>query len=158
MKRFRPMDCPVCGEFYFSGPIKDDYEEELKEYINGEVYCYHCGWIYDLDQAENPDSANGYNQLSVNDLKRLFAEKIKENPDYDYLEEHKPAPTPHLCPVCGEYEFEDIDSFDICPICGWEDDGYYEGGGANEESLEKAKEIFRNRRSENPEYKWSSTK
>ena len=28
-----------------------------------------------------------------------------------------------LCPVCGEYEFEDVLCHDICPVCGWEDDG-----------------------------------
>lgn len=29
---------------------------------------------------------------------------------------------PHLCPVCGEYEFSERGSFDICEVCGWEDD------------------------------------
>ena len=28
----------------------------------------------------------------------------------------------HLCPVCGKYEFEEQGSFDICDVCGWEDD------------------------------------
>ena len=28
----------------------------------------------------------------------------------------------HICPVCGQYEFEEYGSFDICPICNWEDD------------------------------------
>lgn len=30
--------------------------------------------------------------------------------------------TKHNCPVCGEYEFEERDSFDMCPVCGWFDD------------------------------------
>ena len=44
------------------------------------------------------------------------------------------------CPCCGKYEFEEIDFYEVCPICGWEDDPLqrddpdYEGG-ANELSL-----------------------
>jgi len=29
-----------------------------------------------------------------------------------------PEPTPHKCHVCGEYEFADELSSDICPVCG----------------------------------------
>ena len=95
---FKPMMCPICDEMYFSGPNKNSYDEEIEEYLNGEVQCSHCGWIYDLHQAENPD--------------------------YDYSEEHMPEPKPHKCPICGEYEFADELSSDICPVCGWEDTGF----------------------------------
>ena len=107
MKKIKPMMCPVCDGMYFSEPNKDSYEEELEEYLNGEVQCRHCGWIYDLNQFENPDSHEGFNKLSLNEYKKEYEEKIKENPNYDYFEEHKPSPKPHKCPVCGEYEFED---------------------------------------------------
>ena len=155
MKSFKPILCPVCGEHYFSGPSdKETYNEDIKAYYNGEVHCWHCGWIYDLNQAEDPDLKEGFNKLSVNECKKEYEQKIKDNPDYDYFEEHRPAPTPHKCPVCGEYEFEDESCFDICPICGWEDDGYYEGGGANDLSLDEAIAEFKRKRQIDPKYKW----
>ncbi len=54
----------------------------------------------------------------------------------------------HLCPVCGEYLFEEYDSFYICPICGWEDDGFQEShpdydGGANRLSLNQARQVYK---------------
>lgn len=51
------------------------------------------------------------------------------------------------CPVCGQYEFSRKDDYDICEICGWENDGLqyddpdYEGG-ANEMSLNQAKRAW----------------
>ena len=55
----------------------------------------------------------------------------------------------HKCPVCGMYEFEEYDSFDVCNICGWEDDAIQENdpdyrGGANRMSLNEAKEAYKN--------------
>ena len=48
------------------------------------------------------------------------------------------------CPVCCEYDFKDDNDFDICDICGWENDGvqfddpdYW--GGANDLSLNEYK-------------------
>ena len=47
-----------------------------------------------------------------------------------------------LCPVCGEYLFEE--AYEICPICGWEcdklqmEDSDFEGG-ANKMSLNQAR-------------------
>ena len=156
MKRFKPMICPVCGEVYFSEPLEDFNEEEMEMYNSGNAYCQHCGWIYDLNQFENPDSHEGFNKLSLNEYKKDYEEKIKNNPDYDYEDEHMPAPTPHKCPVCGEYEFENEASYDICPVCGWEDDDYYAGGGANEMSLDEAIEDFKNKRQKNPNYRWEN--
>lgn len=53
-----------------------------------------------------------------------------------------------ICPVCGKHTFEEDDNFEICPICGWEDDGVqrddpdYEGG-ANGVSLNQYKVRYR---------------
>ena len=53
----------------------------------------------------------------------------------------------HKCPVCGKYEFEEYNCFEICEICGWEDDGIQEKnpdyeGGANRMSLNQAKKAY----------------
>ena len=55
-------------------------------------------------------------------------------------------PMKYRCPCCGYYTFENRPdgSFDICPVCFWEDDGVqldneqYEGG-ANTVSLAQAR-------------------
>ena len=44
------------------------------------------------------------------------------------------------CPVCGEYDFEEDNNFEVCGVCGWENDGVQLDdpdfrGGANDESL-----------------------
>lgn len=52
------------------------------------------------------------------------------------------------CPVCNQHEFDHDDDYDICPICGWENDGIQNAnpnfkGGANPMSLNEAKAEFR---------------
>lgn len=157
-KKFKPMSCPVCDEMYFSGPHRDTYDEDIVDYLNGDVRCDHCGWIYDLYQAEHPDSKEGYNEMSVNEYKKWFENKLKENPDYDYSDEHRPAPVPHKCPVCGEYEFPNILSSDICPVCGWEDIGYEEIPDEKPNdymmSFNETVAWFKEKRKKDPKFRW----
>jgi hypothetical protein len=120
--QIEPMDCPVCGKFRFEQLSWDDlYCGETPS----DIWCRDCGWHYHLAQTESPDSKNGANTMSLNEYKVWYAEKIKENPDYSFFEEETDnyTPTPHKCPICGKYEFSDNCCFDICPFCGWEDDG-----------------------------------
>lgn len=47
---------------------------------------------------------------------------------------------PHVCPVCGKYDFPTHGSYEICEVCGWQDDYLQENesedtGGANWEGL-----------------------
>lgn len=57
----------------------------------------------------------------------------------------------YICPCCGFFTLnkQADNTFQICPVCYWEDDGiqfhepYYEGG-ANQVSLNQAKENFKN--------------
>lgn len=53
-----------------------------------------------------------------------------------------------ICPCCGEYHFEEEDFFEVCEVCGWEDDSLQRDepdytGGANHISLNQAREVWR---------------
>lgn len=53
----------------------------------------------------------------------------------------------HLCPICGKYMFEEIDSYDICDVCGWEDNSVQEVNpdkdyGPNGYSLNEYKSLY----------------
>ncbi|MCF0116221.1 MAG: hypothetical protein HUJ56_12800 [Erysipelotrichaceae bacterium] len=61
------------------------------------------------------------------------------------------------CLCCGEYVMQDL--YDICPVCGWENDPIQNddpdfSGGANHDSLNEHKLEFHKLREQNPEYKW----
>ena len=52
------------------------------------------------------------------------------------------------CPVCGQYQFIVDDNFEVCPVCGWEDDGIQRenpdyAGGANEDSLNQYRQNWK---------------
>lgn len=55
--------CPVCG--------KARYHE-----FKGEAFCPVCGWQEDKIQLLDHDYAGGANALSVNELKKLYEEKM----------------------------------------------------------------------------------
>ena len=148
---YKALLCPVCQDFYFSE--WQDGDE------NSEFYCSRCGWKYDLAQAENADLKHQTNEMSVNEYRKWWQDKIEQNPSYDFSEEQQHPKTPHTCPVCQKYEFEDMGSFDICPFCGWEDDELqlkdpnYEGG-ANELSLNLYRQKYNQCILTDPMYKW----
>lgn len=53
----------------------------------------------------------------------------------------------HKCPVCGKFEFPYVGSFDVCEVCGWEDDDFQERhpdeeGGANRLSMNEYRAKF----------------
>ena len=52
------------------------------------------------------------------------------------------------CACCGEYTLTAGSVYEICPVCGWEDDDIQNGdpdfdGGANDMSLNQAKEAYK---------------
>ncbi|MCD7820996.1 MAG: hypothetical protein LUG64_02145 [Clostridiales bacterium] len=53
----------------------------------------------------------------------------------------------HKCPICGKTEFPERNSYEICPVCGWEDDILDENDqdeitGANEYELSEYRERY----------------
>jgi anaerobic ribonucleoside-triphosphate reductase len=53
----------------------------------------------------------------------------------------------NLCPCCKTYEFSEEGSYEICPVCNWEDDPIQAedpnyAGGANTMSLNEARKAY----------------
>lgn len=51
------------------------------------------------------------------------------------------------CPCCKDYVFEEYGKYEICPVCGWEDDPVQRkdpefAGGANELSLKDYRDKY----------------
>ncbi len=51
------------------------------------------------------------------------------------------------CPICGKHTFKMENDMEICPVCGWENDGvqmhnHKYAGGANKLSLDDYKEKY----------------
>lgn len=147
------MFCPVCNKLYFSKDKDPIVENHLDQ------QCHICGWKYDLEQTENPDLKNGTNKLSLNEYRNWYQSQLKKNPSFNYTDDRY-KPKPHKCPVCGKYEFGEESSFDICPFCGWEDDGVMEeypnqfDGCANDLCLNLFKERYQKEIKKNPNYKF----
>ena len=153
MCKIKRTICPVCGEFEFVPPTKDlPFLEEM--FKNGQINCSVCGWIYDEEQNKNYDLKVGFNKMSVNEYKKIFLEKREKDPNYNYSDENAPDPVPHKCPICGEYEFEDENSYDICPVCGWNDDGWLDEPMANRYNAEESIKRFKQKRKKDPNYRW----
>ena len=61
------------------------------------------------------------------------------------------------CPCCGYHTLAEERRWEICPICFWEDDPLQRdepiyAGGANEESLEEARQNFQAFGASSPRY------
>ena len=61
-----------------------------------------------------------------------------------------------ICPICGKTTFGQLYDYDICKFCGWENDGYYEAGGANEISREEYKKRYKKYILLNNKYIWKT--
>lgn len=148
---YEPMTCPVCGKFYFAEPsqaviLTEDY-----------VQCSECGWIYDWGQFKDPNLKDGLNKKSLNECRMEYVKNLDLNPDYNY-QGATYKEKPHDCPVCGKYRFPDVSSSDICPFCGWEDDGVMErepnawAGNANDLCLNDYRKRYKDLMKQDPQY------
>lgn len=154
--QIEPMYCPVCKKFHFDPLTWDDL---FCGVVPSDVYCMDCGWHYDLAQKENPDLKAGANALSLNEYRVWYESKLKENPNFSFFEEATDnyVETPHKCPICGRYEFADASCFDICPFCGWEDDGTEDDAeilGANDLRFSEYKKRYESYVENIPGYRW----
>ena len=155
IEQIDPMECPVCHKFRFERLSWDDIYCGVTP---SDVFCMDCGWHYDLAQKDDPNLQNGANALSLKEYRDMYAEKLKLNPNYSFFEEETDnyVSTPHKCPVCSKYTFEDTCCFDICPFCGWEDDGTDSDDtiGANDLSFSEFKKRYERLLVDNPDYRW----
>jgi rubrerythrin len=84
-------------------------------------------------------------------IKRFFkggkaeekAGRAAEEPEAPTADERELLP----CPVCGALCLEEKGAYEICPVCGWEDDPLQRrepnfAGGANKMSLNEAKRVW----------------
>lgn len=156
------MKCPVCSQMRFM-PLR--WDEIYCGVVPSDVHCQYCGWNYDLKQMESPDLKNGANEMSLNEYRDWYANKIAEDPEYVYFNEQtdKYVPTPHKCPVCAKYQFSDKASFEVCSFCGWEDDIVQLSnpdfvGGANKLSLRQYRKEYKKIIKEDPSYRWDKHK
>lgn len=156
---FKPMLCPVCGQYEFVDDT--ELEKAVPDYAGYQGdQCSHCGWIYDLAQTEDPNRKDGNNTLSLNEYIVWYQQKVAEDPKYDYSDSLY-EPTPHICPVCKKHRFSDSFSYEICPFCGWIDDGVMEAepdkwaGNANDLCLNDYKARYEKLIQNNPTYKYN---
>ena len=157
-----PFKCPVCGKSSFNNfdwlleeekdidAFEIDSKTGNKRRIDAIeahfIHCEYCGWVYDLKQVLDYNNSGDRNKKSVIELREQYNKKILDNPNYNFDAETE-KPIPHKCPICGKYEFKDTDSYDVCKVCGWIDDGtegipFDDFSEVNKTSIKKAKEDF----------------
>lgn len=151
-----PLICPVCGVGLLYKA------KNYGNYTKTSIDCPYCGAIFDVESLSDYDKKNDIIFLSINDQIKEYEENIKSDPNYYSKAHYDDTNEPHMCPVCGEYKFPDFASFDICPICGWEDNGVdlddeNGGWGTNGKTIFQVKKEFEEKRKKDPKYRWDKT-
>ncbi len=117
--------------------------------------CYridHFSHCYVIEDADNQDEAerNLFEDADLFDDSKPWESIVREIRLrlMEYEREVTEVADKHMCPVCGQTEFEMHGSYDICEVCGWEDDPLEGnrpdyGGGANGITLTEARERYK---------------
>ena len=122
----------------------EEYDNFAKEFMNKEIkdnikgFVSKDGYVFKYDEENNifgDAKPNGITET-------VFKPKRKKAYWKEQVENKR------KCMCCGEYTLDEDDLFAICNNCGWESDKVQEDdpnykGGANEMSLNEAKEAYK---------------
>lgn len=151
------MICPVCDKFYFTKLIDVDIDQ--LGLTPNTTQCRMYGWFYDLEQFKDPNLKNDSNAMSLNEYKEWYKKKIKENKKWEYYQDFVGDPVPTKCKLCGEHTFKDRLTYDICPICGWQDNGFEDDPDEKpsdwEMSFNDYRKWFKEQRAKDPKFRYS---
>jgi hypothetical protein len=105
--------------------------------------------IHAVEIADTPIQRRAYVALGFRYTGAAELERWQASPWEGRTLDIPAEPILHPCPCCGFRTMLDLErgSFDICPVCGWEDDRLQYAdpdyrGGANEMSLNQARAKF----------------
>ena len=87
---------------------------------------------------------------------------LGREPYYVYCKTEVDIEGRHLCPICGKTMFPECDSYEICEVCGWEDDldcerfpDEDEESDANGCTVAEYKKRYLEHVKADPDYNWS---
>ncbi len=121
------LDCMELLRFPVCAP-SDEYDMESKAIFGS---------------LNGDESAEQAAEIIAEIFSKRFAEECKAEGFYSAAKKLTGKSEEHLCPVCRKYSFIEKGSYEICPVCGWEDDPvqhkdhcFY--GGANKLSVNES--------------------
>ena len=144
----------ACAQTVIACKVADEIEslallgETGAELLRGKGEMLYCS-----KHQKNRRFTSGY--ASKEDIKNIV-EKVKMK----CIEKSDLMEGTHICPVCGKTIFSSQSSYEICCICGWEDEGGCEEypdeeSSANYCSLNEYRRRFFQRVQEDSNYSWA---
>lgn len=108
------------------------------------VYCFiltaFISWVGSKgsDKPVEKKNVNPYSQKGVPTIKNNVFNNTSQVINAE-----------NMCPCCGKFKLDEVGKYEICGICGWEDDPVQRkdpdfDGGANIISLNEARDRYRN--------------
>ncbi len=139
---------------YYIGLLEKmgDIKKNYRDYLTNDDKPFTCDDV--LHRLYNLDYRESSALLTMLTREDHFCETFYERYDageYDAVINHMiefiESIEPILCPICGQYEFDEEGDYDICEICFWENDPLQNedhdyAGGANVLSVNEYKEKY----------------